>query len=96
VAERYRRGDRRTTEPEVPGVTPWIYVQEGKDLYIRHADVSHEAVRRYLDLVDQYGDGLEWTIVTNQRGRKNAVAYGPNRERVTPFYLYLALKGVNA
>jgi hypothetical protein len=71
-------------------------VQEGKDLYIRHADVSHEAVRRYLDLVDQYGDGLEWTIVNNQRGRKNAVAYGPNRERVTPFYLYLALKGVNA
>jgi hypothetical protein len=54
-----------------------------------HADVRRDAVEGYLRLVDLYGDDLEWTVVENQRGRPNAVAYGPRQERVTPFYLYL-------
>jgi hypothetical protein len=43
--------------------------------------------------VDRFGDELAWTIVQNQnrKSRKmNAVAYGPEQERVRRFYLYLA------
>jgi hypothetical protein len=82
--------DEATIGPsDIPGVSPWVYVQDGGSRYEFHADVKREAVERYLQLVDRYGDGLEWSIVSNQRGKQNDVAYGPDQERVTPLYLYL-------
>jgi len=75
--------------PDVPGVSPWVYIHDGGTRYEFHADVKREPVERYLQLVDRYGDELAWTIVANQRGKENAVAYGPDKERFTPFYLYL-------
>ena len=71
---------------DVPGVTPWIYVRE-RNIYEFHADVKRDAAERYLLLVDRFGDDLEWTIVANERGNENAVAYGPEHERLIPFYL---------
>jgi hypothetical protein len=81
--------DSAVGPPDVPGVTPWVYVTDGRARYEFHADVQRDAVEGYLRLVDLHGDDLEWTVVENQRGRPNAVAYGPRQERVTPFYLYL-------
>ena len=43
----------------------------------------------HLQLVDRYGDSLEWTVVPNQRGRRNAIVYGPDRIRLVSFYFYL-------
>ena len=51
-------------DPAVIGVTAWIHVREGDSRYKLHADTRREAVERYLQLVDQYGDDLRWTIVT--------------------------------
>src|SRR6266536_3410786 len=65
-------------EPEVPGVVPWVHVHDGGAVYMLHADVKREAVGRYLHLVERHGDQLGWTIVANQRGKKNAVVYGPD------------------
>jgi len=71
------------------GVTPWVHVIQAGCLFCLHADVRRSAVVQYLKLVDRFGDDLAWTVVRNQRGRENAVAYGPEAERVTPFYNYL-------
>ena len=74
---------------DIPGVTPWIYIQEHGNQYRLHADAEREALQQYLDLVDIHGDSTEWTIVMNERGNMNAVAFGPKMERVTSFYLYV-------
>lgn len=72
------------------GRSAWVHVRDGAgDLFCLHADVRRSSVSKYLDLVDRHGDALAWTVVPNQRGNENAVAYGPDAVRVTPFYLYL-------
>jgi hypothetical protein len=70
--------------------TAWVHVQDGNSRYKLHADAHREAITAYLALVDQYGDDVEWTVIANQRGRENAVAFGPDRVRPAPLlYLYL-------
>jgi uncharacterized ferritin-like protein (DUF455 family) len=81
--------DEIVGDPDVIGMTAWVHVRDGHSWYRLHADTRREAVADYLRLVDKYGDDIEWSIVANQRGRKNAVAYGPERVRRVPFYLYL-------
>jgi hypothetical protein len=40
-------------------------------------------------MVDRHGDGLEWRLIANQRGRENAVGFGPDAVRPAPLlYLY--------
>lgn len=80
--------------PDVPGLSAWVYVHDGGNLYKLHADAKRAAVSEYLSLVDQLGDGLAWTIVPNERGNMNAVAYGPAKTRIVPFYFYLVESGV--
>jgi hypothetical protein len=81
--------DAAVGAPDVIGVVPWVHVRHGDSLYKLHADTRREAVSRYLKLVDEYGDDLEWLVVPNERGRENALAYGPQRVRIVPFYFYL-------
>ena len=76
-------------DPDVPGVTPWLMVTEGDHRFRLHADTAREGVVDYLRLVTQFGDTLAWTVVPNQRGHENAVAFGPDAERPRHFYLYL-------
>lgn len=78
-------------DPDVQGRTPWVYVRDGDRLFRLHADAGREAVRAYLAFVEEHGDAIEWTVVPNARGNPNAVAHGPDRERLTPFYLYLVI-----
>lgn len=62
------------------------------DLFCLHVDVRRSSVAAYLDLMEQHGDSLAWKIVPNQRGRGNAVLYGPNAQRITTFYVYLVTR----
>jgi hypothetical protein len=72
------------------GVSAWVHVRDdGGGLFCLHADVKRSSVVKYLERVDRHGDGLAWTVVPNQRGRMNAVAYGPDAVRITPYYFYL-------
>ena len=75
--------------PASAGVATWVYVSDGGLTYGLHADASRAAVARYLELVDTNGEDLEWTPVPNQRGKLNAIAYGPEKLRLTAFYFYL-------
>ncbi|MCA9499298.1 MAG: hypothetical protein R3B95_14430 [Nitrospirales bacterium] len=72
----------------VRGRTPWIHVRDGSRLFFLNADTGRVAVMGYLELVDLHGEDLDWEIVPSQSGRLTAVAYGPERVRHTPFYLY--------
>ncbi|MFL5329350.1 MAG: hypothetical protein ACJ8C4_10590 [Gemmataceae bacterium] len=70
--------------------TAWIHVQDGGSWYKLHADANRPAIAEYLQLVDEYGDDIEWHVVENQRGNMNAVAFGPDAKRLSnTLYLYL-------
>ncbi|MFG0247755.1 MAG: hypothetical protein ACF8OB_02620 [Phycisphaeraceae bacterium JB051] len=73
---------------EVIGCTNWIYIKDKQSIYALHADTKYPAVEQYLQLVALYGDDMEWHIVASQRGKMTAVAYGPEKRRIKPFYMY--------
>jgi hypothetical protein len=72
----------------VDGRTPWVHVRDADKLFALHADTSRDAVTRYIQLLDLRGGDLAWEIVASQRGNMTAVAYGPRKVRIKPFYLY--------
>lgn len=67
---------------------PWIYVRDGVCLFNIHADSTREGVERNLSLVDQYGDGINWSIVMSKRGKPTKAGFGPLEETLEGFYLY--------
>jgi hypothetical protein len=67
---------------------PWVLVEAGSTRCHLNADTARVGVRRFLELVRQHGDDLEWRVVANQRGKVNRVALGPDAELVEKFYLY--------
>ncbi len=74
--------------PDAFGPMPWLYVRDGGKLFRLHADTRREGVREYLTLVEG-PSALEWSIAANQRGKENAVVFGPDRRKIPYFYLYL-------
>ncbi len=72
----------------VDGRTGWVYVRDGSDIFVLHADTQRDAVRSYIQSVSQYGDDLQWNIAKSQRGKMTAVVYGPDKLRQKSFYLY--------
>jgi hypothetical protein len=68
----------------------WIHVQSDSQLFQLHADTKRDAVKQYLDLVDSLGDDLQWEVVPSQMKKMSAVAFGPDKIRITSFYLYIA------
>lgn len=74
----------------VDGRTPWVYVRDGADLFVLHADTSRAAVEQYLRLVSELGSDLEWQVAPSDKGNMTAVSYGPAKIRYKPFYFYFA------
>jgi hypothetical protein len=54
-------------------------------IYHLNADTKWGGVRAYLDLVERWGEGIEWTLVPSASDK---VAFGPHPETVPGFYLY--------
>ena len=81
-------GEQTVGSDDVDGRTRWIYVRDGADLFVLHADTSREAVEWYLQVVGENGDNVRWEIVPSQRGQMTAIVYGQKRLRKTSFYLY--------
>ena len=78
----------RSGPADVPGVTAWVHVRRGDQLYCLHADVTAHAAAEYLRLVDTLGDDLDWITVASRRGKETGVAFGPENIRIRSFYLY--------
>ena len=85
-----KSNDEQIGDVTVAGVTPWVYVEDNGSRYRLHSDTGRQAVADYLTLVDRFGDAIVWSVVPNTRGRRNAVAYGPSKERIVSFYFCLA------
>jgi hypothetical protein len=69
--------------------TAWVYIKDGDWVYQLHVDAHREAVEAYLELVNRYGDDLEWRLVPSRSGKTTAVGFGPSAERPEPvLYLY--------
>jgi hypothetical protein len=66
-----------------------VFVRDGQSVYRLNPDTRRPAVEEYLALVDRYGDDLVWTAALSAKGRKSAVAYGPDAVRIRGFYLYV-------
>lgn len=78
-------------DPNVRGQLAWIWVSDGTQKYHLNADTKRLAVKEYLDLVEEYGNVIEWQIVPNNRGKLNKVAFGSDRQTIKGFYFYLVL-----
>lgn len=84
-----------TEEPQIgpEGIheqTAWLHVRDGHQIFKFDPDTKRAAVEEYLGLVELYGDNIAWVIVPNQRGKMNAVAFGPEvRSLNNRMYLYL-------
>ena len=75
---------------DIDGRTGWVYVRDGSDIFVLHTDTRRDSVRSYLQLVNQYGDDLQWDIAESQRGKMTAVVYGPEKVRQKSFCVYAA------
>jgi hypothetical protein len=81
--------ERIIGDESLQGRTPWIYIRESSQLFKLHSDTNRLGVQSYLEQLKSGGDDILWTIVKNQRGKMNAVAFGQGLFRVNGFYLYL-------
>ncbi len=81
-------GEAMVGPEDVPGVTSWVHIKDGSRVFALHADAKRDAVVHYLQMVTLHGDDLAWEIVPSQRGNMTAVAFGPEKLRYKPFYLY--------
>jgi hypothetical protein len=70
------------------GGKAWVHVTISGVACHLNADTGRPGVHRYLDLVREHVDGLPWFVIANARGNVNRVALGPDKEKVTKFYLY--------
>ena len=89
----YDGSDEKTIGPlgQVEGVTTWITVRAGDHKIVVHADTKREGIRRYLELVSQYGPELPWRVQPNRRsGKINKVCVEPDGGETTGFYVYTA------
>jgi len=70
------------------GGKPWIWVKRLARRYHLNADATGEGVGEYLALSFQHGASLQWTIVANERGKMNKVAFGPDKREIPGFHFY--------
>ena len=69
------------------GQTPWIYVIDDGHLYFLNADSTKEGVEEYLRVLLREPE-TSWTLVTNNRGRRNKAAFGSDARVIPKLYLY--------
>ena len=65
----------------------WVFALEFGRRFRLHADSTREGVGRYLELLELY-PGMDWWVGVNERGGKNKVSFGPEREVIPGFYFY--------
>lgn len=76
-------------DPDVPGMTGWVFVRDGHLLAKLHADTTRAGVAEYLQLLRSHRGELAWSVVESARGQPTKIAFGAERVVVPGFYLYL-------
>jgi len=73
------------------GKKAWVWVKQLGWRYYLNADTTRDAVAEYIRLLDEAGGKLSWSVVPNERGVENKVAFGPTQRKIEGFYLYRKL-----
>jgi hypothetical protein len=68
--------------------TGWVHVRDGSNILVLNADTPRDAVDRYLQMVNRFGNDWQWNRAESQRGKMTAVEYGPDKLRCKSFYFY--------
>jgi hypothetical protein len=84
----------RSTQPTIGdigsyGGKAWIWIQLGERRAHLNSDTRRSAVRAYLDYARVHGNGADWHVIANQRGKLNKVLYGPPGADPSGWYCYL-------
>jgi len=72
------------------GGRAWLWVRQLGWRYYLNADTTREGVAEYVRLLDKAGK-LSWSVVPNEKGVENKVAFGPDQIVIPGFYLYRKL-----
>jgi hypothetical protein len=75
---------------QVAGVTTWITVRAGSHSIVVHADTKREGVRRFLELVSEYGPEFPWRVGPSRTGKIDKVFVEPDGSETKGFYVYSA------
>jgi hypothetical protein len=81
-------------DPDVPGLTGWLWVRDGHLLAKLDADTTRSAVGAYLALLRERRGELTWSVVESARGQATKIAFGSERRIIPGFYLYAHKIGV--
>jgi hypothetical protein len=102
--QRLKQWYEGSTEPTLGDVgaygrQPWVWVSVcGHELHL-NADTTREGVKAYLDRVAEFGQGMDWHVRANNRGRSiNQVCFDPDETPIPGFNLYVkqALTGTTS
>ena len=86
----YRKTDDSTIgDFENYGQQALLWVKDKSKKYKLNADTKRDAVKIYLNMLDQSGGFLKWTIAPNAKGRMNKVVFGDEKTKISGFYMYL-------
>lgn len=80
-------------DPAAHRRTAWIYVRDGHTLAKLHADTRREAVAEYLELLRSHPSPIEWTVIPSATGQLTKIAFGPAKETLRNFHLYVDSEG---
>lgn len=95
LTEWYRRSSAPLIgDPEVPGMTGWVWVRDGHLLAKLDADTTRAGVGAYLDMLHERRGELSWSVVESARGQATKIAFGSERRIIPGFYLYLYKVGL--
>lgn len=72
------------------GVTTWMTVSASGHRCVVHADTSRDAIRRYLELVEDHGPDLSWRVERGRRGTLNKVCVELNGAPTPGLFIYTA------
>lgn len=73
------------------GQTPWIWISYLGHTYYLNSDSTAAGVAKYLDLLQRSGGDLPWSVVANERGIEDKVAFGPEQWVIDGFHLHREL-----
>jgi hypothetical protein len=87
LADFVRGGAATVGDPRF-GQTPWIWVNWLDHTYHLNSDTTAAGAAKYLDLLQRSDGDLPWSVVTNERGIENKVAFGPEQWVIDGFHLH--------
>lgn len=80
-------------DPSAHRRTAWVWIRDGHILAKLQADTTREAVAEYLEILRAHPRPLEWSVVPSATGQLTKIAFGPEKQTLRNFHLYVDDEG---